>query len=316
MQKHEQWSRRWELADLESASLGRVYLLASPSVRERVARRLLLPMIDRVDAIPADAETLLAAGGGTVIDLAKYSRMTHRPELRLVAMPSLWGSGAEVSPVAILNGDGKEIHCGDNLIPDQYIVWPALAQSVSPDLLRFACGDVWAHALEAFCSLLASDAIRAQAAELMNEIASYPLAFDPRWFDASATACLLQARSSVGLIHGFAHVLEPLLRTAQPACNWGHAKLCSTFLLPVLNFNMSRSPKVERLAVQFGLNLDAVRAVAQALFKKTDYATAMAVARQRWNAIAHDRCARCNCILVRRDSLAFFEQFIASGVLA
>ena len=316
MQKHEQWSRRWELAELEAASLGRTYLYASPSVRARVAKRLPVPTIDSVDALPADADTLLVAGGGTAIDHAKYFRITHRPRLRLVAIPSIWGSGAEVSPIAVLNGEHKEIHCSDNLIPDQYIVWPDLAQSASPDLLRHACGDVWAHALEAFCSPLASDAIRAQAAELMNEMAAYPLTFDSRWLDASASACLLQARSGVGLIHGLAHVLEPLLRAVEPEDNWGHAKLCSTFLLSVLDFNLSRSTKVERLAAHFGLDLDAVRDVARTMFTETDYAAAMAIAGQHWETIARDRCSRTNCILVRRDSLAFFQQFTALEVRA
>jgi alcohol dehydrogenase class IV len=316
LQKHEQWSRRWELADLESASLGSAYLYASPSVCQRVTERFALPLIGCVDAVPAGAETLLVAAGGTPIDYAKYLRVTQLPRLRLLAMPSIWGSAAEVSPIAVLNRERKEIHCSNSLIPDRYVIWPELAQSASLDLLRFACGDVWAHALEAFCSPLASDATRAQATELMNEIAAYPLGFDSRWFDASASACLLQARSSVGLIHAFAHVLEPLLRVAEPASQWGHAKLCSAFLLPALSFNMSRSSKVKTLAAGFGLNLDAVRAVAQRLFKESDYVAAMAVAEEHWEAIARDRCSRTNCVLVRRDSVVFFQQFVASGVIA
>jgi alcohol dehydrogenase class IV len=316
LRKHEQWSRRWDLADLESASLGRAYLYASPSVRERVAERLPLSIIDSLDVMTADAETLLVAGGGTVLDRAKCFRAAQQPALRLIGIPSVWGSGAEVSPIAVLNGDSKEVHCSESLIPDQYVVWPELAQSAPADLLQYACGDVWAHVLEAFCSPLASDAIRTQAAELMNEIAAYPLAFDPRWFDASAAACLLQSRSSVGLIHGFAHALEPLLRAAEPAGNWGHAKLCSTFVFPVLNFNLSRSSKVERLAAQHGLNLENVQAVGEALFTEAAYAIAMAVAGQHWEAITRDPCTRTNCILVRRHSLAFFQQFAASGVRA
>ncbi len=316
MPKHEQWARRCDSADLASANLGRAYLYASPSVRERVAEQLPFSMIDSLDALPADAETLVVAGGGTIIDRAKHFRVTQRPALRLIAIPSLWGSGAEVSPIAVLNGQHKKIHFDDNFIPDQYVVWPELAQSAPLFLLRYACGDVWAHALEAFCSPLACESIRAQAAELMNEIAAYPLAFDPRWFDASAVACLLQARSSVGLIHGFAHVLEPLLRAAEPAGNWGHARLCSTFLLPVLNFNLSRSPKVERLAAQNGLNMESVQAVAESLYSEAAYATAIALVGEHWEAIARDRCSRTNCVLVRRDSLAFFRQFIASGVRA
>lgn len=316
MQKHEQWERRWELSDLKSASLGHAYLCASLSVRARVSEQIDIPAIDAPEALPGDAETLVVVGGGTIIDHVKYFRMCQWPALRLIAAPSLWGSGAEVCPIAVLNGQKKDIHFSDDLIPDQYVVWPELARSAPSELLRFACGDVWAHALEAFCSPLANEAIRQNAAELMNEIAGYPIGFDERWFDASAVACLLQARSSVGLIHGFAHVLEPLLRSADPAAKWGHARLCSTFILPVLNFNLSRSPKVERLAAQHGLKLNEVQAVARSLFNEADYLAAIAIAEQHWEVIARDRCSRTNCILVRRDSLAFFQQFLGSGVKA
>ncbi|HEU5401951.1 MAG TPA: iron-containing alcohol dehydrogenase, partial [Terriglobales bacterium] len=315
-QKHEQWERRWGLADLKAAALGRAYLWASPSVRSRVNKQINLPTIDLPEVLPGDAETLVVAGGGTAIDRAKHFRMSHWPALRLIAIPTLWGSGAEVSPVAVLSGQKKEIHFSDDLIPDQYVAWPELAQSAPHDLLRFACGDVWAHALEAFCSPLATEAIRGQAAELMNEIADYPIGFDERWFDAGAAACLLQARSSVGLIHGIAHVIEPILRSSEPMAKWGHARLCSTLILPVLNFNLSRSAKVETLAAQFGLKLDSVRAATQSLFSEADYLAVIAVAEQHWETIARDRCSRTNCILVRRDSFPFFQQFLASGVKA
>jgi alcohol dehydrogenase class IV len=314
LQNHEQWARRWELVDLKSASLGRIYLYASPSVRPQVCAQLDFPAIDSPEALPTNAETLIVAGGGTVLDRAKYFRMTQRPALRLIAIPSLWGSGAEVSPIAVLGGQKKDIHFSDELIPDQYVVWPELACSAPRQLLQFACGDVFAHAFEAFCSPLASDIIRSKAAELMNEIAGYPVGFDERWFDAGAAACLLQARSSVGLIHGFAHVLEPLLKSVEPDADWGHAKLCSIFLLPVLNFNLSRSSKVERRAAQHGLDLGAVQNVAGMLFSEADYFRAMAVAEQHWETIARDRCSRTNCVLVRRDALPFFQRFRLAGV--
>jgi alcohol dehydrogenase class IV len=234
--------------------------------------------------------------------------------LQLIAIPALWGSGAEVSPVAVLNSSKKDIHFSDELIPDHYVVWPELASSAPPALLRYACGDGWSHALEAFCSPLATDGLRSQAAGLMNEIISYPLGFDPRWFDASASACLLQARSSVGLIHGFAHVLEPFLRSADR--DWGHARLCSTFLWPVLRFNLSRSPKIQSLAETFGLDLSKAENVLRSLFDEAAYNEAMRIAEEHWDSIARDRCSRTNCVLVRRDSLQFFQQFLTSGALA
>lgn len=313
MQKHEQWERRWELADLKSADLGRSYLCASPSVRARVGSELAFSQIDTLEKLPDNADTLVVAGGGTLLDRAKVFRKNNGPALKLVAIPSLWGSGAEVSPVAVITGTKKDIHFSDTLIPDHYVFWPELAQTATPELLRFACGDVWAHALEAFCSPLATDEIRRNAADLMNEIAGYPLGFDPRWFDASAAACLLQSRSSVGLIHGFAHVLEPLLRATDPGTRWGHAKLCSVFLSPVLKFNLSRSPKVETLAQTFSLDLASVQSIASDLFDEAAYGTAMRFAEQNWDSIARDRCSRTNCVLVRRDSIEFFQQLRGSG---
>jgi alcohol dehydrogenase class IV len=316
LQKHEQWERRWEMADLKSATLGKTYLCATPSIREQVKGQFAFPETEAPEAVPSDADTLIVAGGGTLIDRAKVFRKNNWPALNLVAIPTVWGSGAEVSPVGILNGAKKDIHFSDDLIPDHYVVWPELAQNAPATLLRFACGDVWSHALEAFCSPLATESIRRQAAELMNEIVSYPLGFDSRWFDASAAACLLQARSSVGLIHGFAHVLEPLLRSSDPGGNWGHAKLCSVFLSPVLSFNLSRSPKVETLATTFGLDLGRVQIITKSLFDAFAYDAAMNLAELHWDAIARDRCSRTNCILVRRDSLEFFRQFRGSGAVA
>ena len=318
MQKHEQWERRWELADLRSAlpSLGKSYLCVTRSVRSRVLQEFPLAEIESPESIPSDAETLIVAGGGALIDRAKVFRQSHWPALKLITIPTIWGSGAEVSPVAVLSGVKKDIHFSDDLIPDHYVVWPALAESASANLQRFACGDVWSHALEAFCSPLATETIRKQAAELMNEISSYSLDYDSRWFDASASACLLQARSSVGLIHGFAHVLEPLLLASDQENHWGHAKLCSVFLSPVLNFNLNRSPKVQTLAANFGLDIKKVQVVAKLLFDEQAYKTAMSTAEQHWEAIARDRCSRTNCILVRRDSLEYFQHFRSSGAAA
>jgi len=317
LKAHEQRGRRWGLAHLRAADLGRVWLHASPSVRARVAAELELPLLDSLEALPSAADTVVVAGGGAFIDRAKRFRQGARPGLRLIAIPTIWGSGAEVSPIAVLNGEGgKEIHVGEDLIPDHYVAWPELARSVPPARLRHACGDVWAHALEAFTSPLATDTIRRNAAELIDEMAAFELGYDPRWFEAGAAACLLQARSSVGLVHGFAHVLEAPLAAAQPSAGWGHARLCSTFLLPVLAFNRNRSPKVETLAAEYGLDVSRVELLAHALFDAADYGAAMPLAAERWGDIARDRCSRTNCNVVRRDSLEFFQRFSPSPVTA
>ncbi len=92
--------------------------------------------------------------------------------------------------------------------------------------------------------------------------------------------------------------------------------MCSLFLLPVLRFNLSRSPKVGKLAEQFGLDLAKVEAVARKLFGGEEYTQAMTEAALAWEVIARDRCSRTNCILVRKDSLEFFQNFQVAGASA
>ena len=75
-----------------------------------------------------------------------------------------------------------------------------------------------------------------------------------------------------------------------------------------------RSPKVETIAAEYGLDLSRIELVADALFDAADYDAAMALAAEHWGNIARDRCSRTNCNLVRRDSLEFFQHFRGSPV--
>ena len=109
----------WSLDQLANARLGRTVLLATPSVSERATKSLSFELVEDLDHVPEDLDTLIVIGGGTLLDEAKVWRVHHAPEMRLIAIPSLWGSGAEVSPVAVLNRQGKkEILIGDELILD------------------------------------------------------------------------------------------------------------------------------------------------------------------------------------------------------
>ncbi len=98
-----------------------------------------------------------------------------------------------------------------------------------------------------------------------------PISVCFNWLDASGKACALQARSSVGLIHGIAHTLEPELTRAYPGEFWGHSRLCSLFLYPVLTFNRQSSPKCSKLCADFGVDFDEVIAVARNLFDAGAY---------------------------------------------
>jgi alcohol dehydrogenase class IV len=283
------------------------YWLATPSVRERVRARLRLPEAPSLDAVPADARTLVVVGGGTLLDAAKLWRRRERPGLRLVAVASLWGSGAEASPIAVANGPaGKEPALDPALRPDARVRWPELAEQVPDRVARDACGDTFAHALEAFLSPLATPALRGEAAALLNEAAALPPAYHPRWFELSACACELQAASSVGLVHGIAHQLEPRLGDRASA---GHAALCATYALPVFDHNAAAGPKVARYAEEFGLDVPALRRALLAVHDAERYRRWLPALAEAWPAVVRDACSRTNAALVRPSGLAFFQRW-------
>lgn len=296
----------WSLAQLREARLGHAALLATPSVAERAA---VLPFerVAGLDDLPADLDTLIVIGGGRLIDEAKFWRARQAPRTRLIAVPSIWGSGAECSPVAVLDRDGaKEIHIGSEFLPDVRCLWPELADTIPETRARHACGDAWAHALEGFLSPLAGNGLRSELAEVIREMTGLPLAADPRWFDVSARACAGQARSSVGLVHGIAHQLEGALRAAYPESGWGHARLCSVFLLPVMSFNREHSDKWARLAGEHDIDEQEVFRVLRELHEPDSYAQALGLLDEHWMAVLKDPCSRTNSALVRPASKAFF----------
>jgi alcohol dehydrogenase class IV len=165
-----------------------------------------------------DGDWLIAVGGGLLIDQAKLARQ-ETAGVKLAAIPTLWGSGAEFSPIAVWMEGGKKLFRRDPaLLPDVAIYFPDFAKTLSPELMRWGCGDAWAHALEGFLSPLASDETRRGLASTLQGMLNLGVGNDPQWFELSALACAGQATSSVGLVHGMAHALEGVL-------GLGHARL-------------------------------------------------------------------------------------------
>src|SRR5688572_18872512 len=106
----------WTLAQLRDAPLGRSAAWITPAARAMVARDLpaLSPSAGGVD----DLDTLIVVGGGALMDRAKLVRRSFR----LIVVPSIWGSGAEVSPVAV--GEDKHATVDPQLLPDVRVDWP------------------------------------------------------------------------------------------------------------------------------------------------------------------------------------------------
>jgi alcohol dehydrogenase class IV len=244
-----------------------------------------------------------------MMDEAKYFRAVSRPNMRLTLVPSLWGSGAERSPITVLTRDGrKHIEVGIRFLPDEVVYWPALLSGLSADRARHACGDVWAHALEALVSPLADASTQSELARLVRHLLHLPLAVDERWFQAGGDACELQSRAGVGLVHGIAHHVEGPLRQRLGE-SWGHARLCAILLLPVADFNFQASDKWLRTFAAHQLETAEVMSVLRELHEPASYRDVLIAMREHWNDILRDPCTRTNSTLVRARSIEFFESW-------
>jgi alcohol dehydrogenase class IV len=274
-----------------------------------VASRLPFAQLPPEESLPGELETLIVVAGGTLIDRAKArTRESGRP-VRLIAIPSIWGSGAEASPIVVLDRDGKkEIRVDRKYLPDGRAIWPKLAESIPPGRAREACGDCWAHALEGFLSPLAQEDLRGELADLIRIMLATPLGNDPRWFELGARACAGQARSSVGLVHGMAHALEGPLRAAQPSEGWHHARLCSLLVYPVMLWNRKNCASWSRLLAGHGVDEAAVMVLLRGLFDPRAYQSVVPVMTEHWRSVLLNPCSRTNCALVRPGALDEFRR--------
>lgn len=116
-------------------------------------------------------DTVVAIGGGSVIDTAKIVALYANPNpppsrielltpesaenmrrhCRLVVVPTTAGTGSEVTQFATVWDDIKnKKHSIDSpeLFPDIAILDPSLLKSMPPDLALFSCLDATAHCLE------------------------------------------------------------------------------------------------------------------------------------------------------------------------
>jgi hypothetical protein len=291
------------LSEVSNSSCDGVIVWSTPSVANRLRIAAPWQVVESEPRLLPTTKWLVVAGGGTIIDRGKALRSQH-PHVKLAALPTIWGSGAEASPIAVLNERGaKTIHVDTRLLPDLIIDIPDLADTLSNDLVRDACGDSWSHAVEGFLSPVGSDETRSDLAAVIVRMLALPLQTGrgPEWFEVSRLACAGQARASVGLVHGFAHALEPIVGLS-------HARLCRLFLLPVLKFDQAYSPKWSLFA-RYGLDPDAIVTVARSLFDPSGYTRLLPAVGEHWSRILRDACTRTNSALVRPDSLVFFQTF-------
>jgi alcohol dehydrogenase class IV len=293
---------RFDVGSLHDALSAPIVTWASAVVTPKVRTELGLEPV-APGPLPAETRTLVACGGGTLIDRAKALAKRRTAPVRVVAIPTLWGAGAEASPVIVLNGEhgAKEIAVDDGFIPDARVVWPGPSAAAPEVLRRAGAADVWAHTLESLISPLADATIRDEAATLAHAL--LPLTPDAEhatsWLDLSAWACALQSRASLGLAHGIAHQLEGPLAI-------GHARLVAAAMPTVFALAVAEAPRWPDVAAVHGLDAEQISARLASLVNADDAAAMRDALPEHWRAILRDPLTRTNGFLVRRAHLDEF----------
>jgi alcohol dehydrogenase class IV len=207
---------------------------------------------------------VLGIGGGSVIDVAKLlAALTYGTQavtevfginllagrsLPLVCLPTTSGTGAEVSPNAILLDERDELKKGvvsPHLVPDAAYVDPLLTVTVPPPVTAATGLDAMTHCIEAFANQFAHPAVDVYALHGIRLIAASleRAVRDGQDLEARAALALGSLYGGLclgpvntGAVHALSYPLGGRFRVAHGVAN--------SLLLPhVLRFNAPAAPQ-------------------------------------------------------------------------
>ncbi len=235
--------------------------------------------------LDANADVVIAIGGGSSIDAAKATVLIARKQsgkdMPLIAVPTTSGTGSEVTSFAVITDRQEGVKyplVSDTLLPEKAILAGELVASVPPQITADTGMDVITHALEAYISTQAndySDALAEKALELAFEYLpkAYKNGQDETAREKMHTASCLAGMAfnavSLGVNHGIAHSLGAHFHIPHGRANgmllpyvmWYNAGLDG-----VVNENVA--VKLAKVAKRVGLPAFNTKAGAQNLVNK------------------------------------------------
>jgi len=225
-----------------------------------------------------DCDSLVAVGGGSVIDCAKGigivisnggSILSYEgvdqvavPMPPLICIPTTGGTSADLSQFAIITNTAEQVKIAvisKAVVPDVALVDPATLTSMSAYLTACTGMDALSHAVEAYVSNAASpitdlhalEAMRLISASLRRSVAE-PDNLEERgqMMLASLQAGLAFSNASLGAIHSMAHSLGGFKDLPHGECN--------ALLLPhVIDYNFQRVPeRFRKIAAALGMPVE------------------------------------------------------------
>lgn len=213
-------------------------------------------------------DTIVALGGGSVLDAAKIMRLffdwpdlnikevsanfldfRHRlnefpkeVKTQLVAIPTTSGTGSEVTPFAVFkdNETKRKVSLVDeSLLPAVAILDANLTRSLPPQITVDTAVDALTHALEALVSIMATDytdGLALEAIRLIFEALPEAVAdgtnvlWRHKLHNAACLAGMAIGNASVGINHSLAHSFGAMFDVP-------HGKANGIFLLSTLDYN-------------------------------------------------------------------------------
>lgn len=288
------------VSDLVPAADARVFLVASGGALRSAAGGELLELLkSRFDlqtatGIPHDPplacvsalieamrgsgrNLVVALGGGSVMDAAKAAALLHQgggsvtdyfngrlplpaAALPLIALPATAGTGAEITPNAVLtdpDGQSKRSLRSLLMVPRVAICDPDFTLGL-PERITIDSGlDALTQALESYISVQASEYSRGLAERAVLLLLSalpealaepYSVSARSAVAEGSLLGALAFSQSSLGAVHGLAHPLGHCLDLA-------HGYTCAVLLPHILAWNLPACrPELQRLGRSAGLD--------------------------------------------------------------
>ncbi|HHQ4571148.1 TPA: iron-containing alcohol dehydrogenase [Aeromonas veronii] len=222
---------------------------SSTAVVERIAKRYR----------QLDCDSLVALGGGSVIDTAKAVNILTsmggdhlldysgagcltRPLKPLAVVPTTAGTGSEVTLVAVIKDEasGRKVpFTSPFLLPQLAVLDPRLTQGLPLNITAATAMDAMTHAIEAFIGTAKNPVSDALALMAVEKIASAlpQIIHDPQnkqlrlqLAEGSTLAGMAFSNSMVGLVHALGHSLGA-------RCHLPHGLCMNLFLPTVLDYN-------------------------------------------------------------------------------
>jgi alcohol dehydrogenase class IV len=219
-------------------------------------------------------DIIIGFGGGSSLDIAKVTSvmitnpgkidgffgidLVPNPGIPVILVPTTAGTGSEVTPIAILSDTKEKLKKGivsPYLFPEVAILDPKLTLGLPPSVTASTGMDALTHAIEAYCSVNATDltdllAFRAMELISKNLRMAYAngdnLVARSNMLEGSLLAGMAFANAGVGAVHAFAYPLGGEFHIPHGLSN--------TLMLPyVMRYNILGCPyKFAQMAQAFG----------------------------------------------------------------